>query len=121
MDKNERDLSARLFKFAVSVIQFLRKLDNAPEVKIIKYQLTKSSTSSGANYEESQAASSRADFFNKIKISLREMRESNYWLRLIKATEMYPKEFSNDLDMLIKESEELKNIFGSISSKYRKD
>ncbi len=52
--------------------------------KIIKYQLAKSSTSAGANYEESQAGSSKADFNNKVRIALREMRESNYWLRIIK-------------------------------------
>ena len=117
----ENDLSQRLFVFAVNVIKFLRKLDNSPEIKIIKYQLTKSSTSSGANYEESQAASSRADFFNKIKISLREMRESNYWLRIIKAANTCPVELNDKLDELINESKELKNILGSISSKFRKD
>ena len=117
----ENELSKRLFHFAVQVLRFLRKLDNTSELKVIKYQLTKSSTSSGANYEESQAASSRPDFFNKVKISLREIRESNYWLRIIKSTDMSPESLADELEMLISESNELKNILGSISSKYRKD
>ena len=43
------DLSNRLLNFAINVIKLLRKLSNTPEYKIIKYQLIKSSSSSGAN------------------------------------------------------------------------
>ena len=58
-----------------------------------------------------------ADFVNKVRISLREMRESNYWLRIIKRT---VKEINiTDLDYLIKESHELKSILGSIVQKTR--
>jgi len=81
----QSDLSKRLFEFAVRVIKFLRTLPNDLEYKVIKYQLIKASTSTGANYEESQGASSKADFHSKINISLREIKESNYWLRLLKA------------------------------------
>ena len=77
------ELNERLFSFAVRCLKFLRTLPEASEFKIIKYQLAKSSTSSGANYEEAQAGSSRADFNNKVRISLREMRESNYWLQVL--------------------------------------
>ena len=76
------NLSERLLKFAIDIIVFLRKLPNTEEYLIIKRQLTKSSTSSGANYEESQGASSKADFTNKVRISLKEMRESNYCLSI---------------------------------------
>ena len=113
----ERDLSDRLFNFASDVIKMLRNIKYSQEAGIIKYQLTKSSTSSGANYEESQAASSKADFTNKISISLKEMRESNYWLRIIKASEIYK---SKKLDELITESGELKNILGAIYTKARR-
>jgi four helix bundle protein len=68
MDEN---LSERLFKFAVNVLKFLKKLPRTPEMNVIRYQLAKSSTSSNANYEESQAGSSKADFNNKVRISLR--------------------------------------------------
>ncbi len=112
----ENDLTKRLFKFAVDVIKYLRTLPNTTEYQVIKYQLTKSSTSSGANYEEAQAGSSRADFNNKTRISLREMRESNYWLRIIKNIN----EKSDDLlNNLITESTELKNILGTIVNKTR--
>ncbi len=111
MDENE--LSKRLFRFAVDVIKLLRTLKGSDNIKIISYQLAKAATSSGANYEEAQGAVSRADFGNKVGISLKEMRESNYWLRILKALFTSDEEISR----LAKESYELKNILGSISCK----
>ncbi len=110
------DLETRLFSFAVRTIKYLRTLPAKIEFKVIRYQLIKSSTSSGANYEEAQAGSSKADFNNKVRISLREMRESNYWLRIIHG--IIEKE-DQELSSLIKESDELKNILGSIVQKTR--
>jgi four helix bundle protein len=113
----KNDLNDRLFEFAVKVIEFLKTLPYSLENKTIRTQLSKSACSSGANYEESQSGSSKADFVNKVRISLREMRESNYWLRIIKSTvkEVNPSE----LDYLINESGELKKILGSIVQKSR--
>ncbi|MGA1977578.1 MAG: four helix bundle protein [Bacteroidales bacterium] len=115
--EKKNDLCERLFEFAVRVIEFLKTLPFSPENKTIRTQLSKSACSSGANYEEAQSGSSKADFTNKVRISLREMRESNYWLRIIKRTG--PKADSPELDYLIKESAELKNILGSIVQKTR--
>ena len=89
----------------------------SPENKTIRTQLSKSACSAGANYEESQSGSSKADFTNKVRISLREMRESNYWLRIIDST--VPDIAKSEIDFLIKESGELKNILGSIVQKSR--
>ena len=114
MKKN--DLTGRLLKFSIDVILFLRKLQNTEEFRIIKHQLIKSSTSSGANYEEAQGASSKADFTNKARISLKEMRESNYWLKVTKGILLKDELEKNCID-LIQESRELKNILGAICSK----
>ena len=84
--EKRNDLSDRLFEFAVKVIEFLKTIPYSPENKTIRSQLSKSAGSSGANYEEAQSGSSKADFTNKVRISLREMRESNYWLRIIERT-----------------------------------
>ena len=116
MSGQENDLQTRLFNFAVRVIKYIRTLPNSSEYNVIKYQLTKSATSSGANYEESQAGSSKADFSNKVRIALREMRESNYWLRILKGIE---NEIEAELIYLIQESKELKLILGSIVQKSR--
>ncbi len=111
------DLTQRLFEFAVRVIEFLKTLPYSPENKTIRAQLSKSSCSSGANYEEAQSGSSKADFVNKVRISLREMRESNYWLRIIQRT---VDEINKDeITFLIEESTELKKILGSIVQKSR--
>lgn len=112
----DQGLGERLFSFAVNTLTFLGTFSQLPEAKIIRYQLAKSSTSSGANYEEAQAASSRADFSNKIKISLKEMRESNYWLRICESVNLGDKFLC---EKLLKESSELKSILGSISSKIK--
>ena len=102
-----------LFKFAVDVIKLLHSLKGGNDLKIICNQLGKAATSSGANYEEAQGAVSRADFGNKVGISLKEIREANYWLRILK--ELYQN--NSEIERLVKESFELKNILGSISYK----
>jgi len=109
----ENDLQKRLFKFAVDVIKAVRKLPKGSEYMIISRQLIKSATSTGANYDEAQAAVSKADFANKIGISLKEIRESDYWIRLIQAIT----ERQNDWIILSNESQELMKILGSIYSK----
>ncbi len=111
------DLQERLFSFSVRVFNFIKTLPNTPEYSVVRYQLAKSSTSSGANYEEAQAASSKPDFIYKNEISLRELRESNYWLRLLAATDQSGKLNREELKYLEAESEELKKILGSIVSK----
>mgnify|MGYP001791535714 CR=1 FL=1 len=109
----ENDLQERLFRFAIDVIKMLRNLKGGSELFVIKPQLIKSSTSSGANYEEAQGAVSKPDFGNKVGISLKEMRESNYWLRIMR--ELYPNIL--EIERLAKESVELKNILGAIHLK----
>ena|SRR5690606_14468834 len=111
----ENDLLDRTFNFGVNTLLLLRTLPNNEEMRVIKNQLIKSSTSVGANYEGAQAASSKADFNNKIKIVLREARESNYWFRLIIALGYK----SEKMQTLLQESKELKNIFGAIVAKMK--
>ncbi len=115
----DKDLAERLFLFAVRIIKFLRNLPDEVEFNNIRFQLSKSSSSSGANYEEAQAAYSKADFLFKIDISLKEMRESNYWLRLIEATLTFENDLNDELKSLVEESSQLKNILGKIASSTR--
>ena len=110
----DEGLGERLFRFAIDVLTFLGSLLKTPEAQVIRYQLAKASSSSGANYEEAQAASSKADFTHKMKIVLREMRESNYWIRICIALKFGSEIEANRLKT---ESTELKNILGSICSK----
>ncbi len=108
------DLKERTFTFAVDVLLLLRTVPNTKENDVIKYQLSKAGTSVGANYEESQGANSRADFRYKISISLKEIREANYWLRIMESIRIGNQD---EVERLIKESAELKLIFGKIYNK----
>jgi four helix bundle protein len=110
----ENDLLERTFKFGVKCLKMLKALPHTSEYQIIKYQLGKSATSVGANYEEAQAGSSKADFKNKVRIALKEARESNYWLRILSELQDDPIE---ELETLVQESKELKNILASIINK----
>ena len=71
----------------------------------LKNQLARSGTASAANYAEAKSAESRSDFIHKIKIALKELRESRVWLLIIRRIKIY-----NQLDHLmvtIAENEEL--------------
>ena len=108
--EKRNDLCDRLLKFSIDVILYLRTVKNTIETLDMKRQLVKSSTSSGANYEESQGSPTRPDAKTKIRISLKEMRESNYFLRIfnqLKAGDV------NQSEYLVKESSELKSILAS--------
>ena len=88
-----QDLGERLLKFAVDVLKFLKTIPRSIENDVIKYQLSKCSTSIGANYEESQGALSKADFYHKIKISLKESRETKYWFLIERIPRGLPRGF----------------------------
>ena len=110
------ELQLRLFKFSVDVIKEVRNLPESKEYKVIAYQLLKSATSVGANYEEAQGAVSKADFSNKVGISLKEIRETNYWIRIINEIQNDKKNWYK----LDEESKELMKILGAIYSKTSK-
>ena len=111
---NQNDLVERTFQFAVAVIQLIKEIQYSKENDVIKTQLAKSATSIGANYEEAQGAFSKDDFKYKICICFKEAKETNYWLRLLKATGIAN---GKKVDDLVIESDELKRIFGSIMKK----
>ena len=76
-------LESRTLEFAVSIIRLSAALANTPEGLVVRNQITKSGTSIGANYRETNRARSRADFKNKIKICESEASETQYWIEVI--------------------------------------
>ena len=107
-----RNLEERTIKFAINIIKLCAKLPNTTEGKLIRYQLSKSGTSIGANYREANRARSKADFKSKIKICEGESSETDYWLEIIEAMRWLN---PGDLDPMLKEGKELLAIFTSIS------
>jgi four helix bundle protein len=112
--ERKNDLCERLLKFSVDVVLYMRTVKNTIETMDMKRQIIKASTSSGANYEESKGSPTKPDVKTKIGISLKEMRESNYFLKIVDQLEL------GDIkkrEYLVKESDELKRILASIINK----
>ncbi len=81
--KHEYDLEDRLIEFAVSMIDIVEALPNTRTGNHIAGQLLRSGTSPAPNYGEAQGAESRKDFIHKLKVVLKELRETKVWLRII--------------------------------------
>ena len=82
-DKRIFDLEDRLIDFAVRII---RTAESLPKTKVgnhIAGQLIRCGTSPAPNYGEAQSAGSRSDFIHKMKICLKELRETRIWLLMI--------------------------------------
>jgi len=114
--KYKIDLRKRVIDFAVNSIKFLVTLPNRREYSVFHYQFSKSVTSIGANYEESQAATTK-EFVQKVRIALREANESIYWLKLMEELKLGD---DKQRSKLIKESRELALILGAIVSQIDK-
>ena len=101
-------MSERFLVFATIIIQLGANINKTFEGKHVYEQLFRSATSSGANYEESHSAQSKRDFIHKRELSLKELRESLYWLKLIERAGLAKK--NEKLEMLLKENVELIKI-----------
>ena len=82
------DLQDRLIDYAVRIIKLSEALPNTKTGNHIRSQILKSGTSPAPNYGEAQSAESKADFIHKLKISLKELRESEVWLKIIVKAEL---------------------------------
>jgi four helix bundle protein len=107
--KEDFDLEERLIGFAVRIIQLSESLPKSRVGNHIAGQLIRCGTSPAPNYAEAQAAESRSDFIHKMKICLKELRESRVWLKMIvKAKLIIP---ATLMDQLINETDQLISIF----------
>jgi four helix bundle protein len=83
-----RDIQERAFAFAVQIVRLHRTVVQDVAGRALGGQLLRSGTSIGANLEEANAGQSRADFVSKCSIALKEARETQYWLRLLVASDI---------------------------------
>lgn len=103
------DLEERLLEFAARIIRLSEALPNGRGANHVAGQILRSGTSPLPNHGEMQAAESLADFIHKLKICLKELRETHRWLRLIdRARWIRP---DSKLHPLIVECDELVRIF----------
>lgn len=113
MSKEKRvfDLEDRLIDFAVRIIRMAESLPQTRAGNHIAGQLVRCGTSPAPNYGEAQSAESSPDFIHKMKVCLKELRETRVWLLMItkaKLTKATP-----ELESLLNENNELISIFVS--------
>jgi four helix bundle protein len=77
------DLEDRLVAFAVDIVELTEALPNTRATNHVAGQLLRSGTSPYGNHGELESAESRKDFIHKLKICLKELRETGRWLRLL--------------------------------------
>ena len=106
---NKKELEERLINFAVLIIEIANELPNTKVGNHLSGQLVRSGTSSALNYGEAQSGESRKDFIHKIKIVLKELRETHINLRIMKVAGLAAD--TTTLDELILENNELIAIF----------
>ncbi len=75
------------FSFAVRIVNLYKYLTEQKKEYVLSKQLLRCGTSIGANATEAQRAQSKPDFISKMSIALKEAYETEYWLRLLSATE----------------------------------
>jgi len=108
MEKKKYDLEDRLIRFACACLDICDLLPNTKAAQNLAFQLSKSSTASALIYGEAQAAESPADFIHKMKMVLKEIRESRINLRIIKEK---PVINSEKTSICLNECNELMAIF----------
>ncbi|WP_194777601.1 four helix bundle protein [Pararhodonellum marinum] len=107
--KREFNLEDRLIDFAVDIIALVESLPNTKASNHLGGQLMRSGTSPALNYGEAQSSESRKDFIHKLRVILKELRESLTCIKIIMKSKI-PYEMSK-IEPLYKESNELISIF----------
>ena len=110
-ESKENPIKNKSFEFSLKIIKLYQQLQDQREYVISK-QLMRSGTSIGANVEEAIAAESRRDFIHKMKIAMKESRETHYWLRLLEQSDLV-----KDIDLadLLSQADELSRMLTSIT------
>ena len=106
---NKFDLEERLIEFSVLIIEIVNEMPNSKAGNHLSGQLVRSGTSVSLNYGEAQSGESRKDFIHKMKVVLKELRETFICLKIIHKTNLYKTEAK--IVKAKKENDELISIF----------
>ena len=115
-DDKDNLIVNKTFDFALETIDFTEKLRSLNKYEMSS-QVFRSGTSIGANFWEAQNAESNTDFIHKFKIAAKEADETNYWLRLCKASPHYP----DQKQELFSELQSISRITSKIISSSKKN
>jgi len=108
-DKRTYDLEERLIDFAVRIIKIAESLPKTKVGNHVSGQIIRCGTSPAPNYGEAQSAESRTDFIHKMKVALKELRETRVWLLIIVRAKLIAP--ASKVEPLIIENDELISIF----------
>jgi four helix bundle protein len=103
------DLEERLLDYGATIIHLTRKLNGDYAERHVGNQLLRSGTAPLSHHGEAQGAESNADFIHKMKLALKELRESQRWLKLIRKAQLLPD--SEQLLSLLDETDQIIRIF----------
>ena len=111
MTDSKYDLEERLLDYGADIIRLVERIPRTPAGSHVAGQLLRSATSPLANHGEAQAAESLDDCIHKLKLSLKELKESRRWIKLIQRVPLIKP--LSQFDDLLTETEELIRIFAS--------
>jgi len=106
---NKKELEERLINFAVMIIEIANTMEGSKAASHLSGQLVRSGTSPALNYGEAQSGESRKDFIHKIKIVLKELRETFVCLKIICKANLCKSD--DRILKVMKENDELISIF----------
>ena len=112
------DLQECLIDYAVRIIKLSDSLPDTKAGKHVSSQVLRSGTSPAPNYGEAQSAESPADFIHKLKVALKELRETEIWLKIITKVKMIKP--ASQLIPLLQETDELVAILFTSSETAKK-
>ena len=102
IENSENPIVDLSYNFGVRIVKFYKYLTNK-QIYVLSKQILRCGTSIGANVHESIHAQSKADFINKMNIALKEADETDYWLRLLKDSDVIEEEEYNSLQKDVKQ------------------
>ena len=109
MTTNKNDLENRLIDFAVASIKIAESFPNTKTGNYYAGQIIRSSSSPALNYGEAQDAESKQDFIHKVKVILKELRETNVSFKIVDKLKLYNNQ--KELDKVRDENNQLISIF----------
>lgn len=108
------DIHQRIFLFVVEVLKLTKILPKTPQNLVFTNQIIRSSTSVGANYQEADGTKSKKDFLRILTIVKKEIKETNYWLKLIIEMNL---RFKDKIKIILDEGQQIEAIISSIIQK----
>jgi four helix bundle protein len=89
-EKSKSPLRDKSYAFAIKIVRISQSLVGDKKEYVLSKQVLRSGTAVGALIRESEFAASKADFINKLTVSLKEANETEYWLMLLHDTDYLP-------------------------------